>query len=240
MTVHYDALAINRNIALDLPFREGVGTITHSLARTKPVVTIVDVGGVWTTLDSYLNVLTLNGANDYLWASAADTALLDFTGQDYSIGGWFFLTSGGADDKTLLSRFLVSTDGWELYHYTNLILTLRHHHASQGVGNERTSAYSTNWAFNKWWFLGVSRNGVAAQFWRGDVNGFGSLTTTIQAGGLVDPDACNRNLHIGRDAAIGTNLYNGGMWRPRIWFERYITEAEWQQIWEKEVEWFRS
>jgi len=123
MSVHYDALAINRNMALDLPFREGVGTITHSLARTKPAITIVDVGGVWTTLDSYLQVLTLNGVNDYLWASAADTALLDFTSQDYSIGGWFWFTPGLANDKTPLSRFLVSTDGWEIYHYTCLLYT---------------------------------------------------------------------------------------------------------------------
>jgi len=238
--IHYDALAINRNMALDLPFREGVGTITHSLAKTKPLVTIVDVGGVWTTLDSYLQVLTLNGVNDYLWASAADTGNLDFTSQDYSIGGWFWLTPGGADDKTLLSRFLVNVDGWELYHYTNEILTLRHHHASQGVGFERTSCYSRNWAFNKWWFLGVSRSGAGVQFWRGDIDSFGIITTTCSAGGLVDADSCNRNLHIGRDAAAGSNLFNGMLWRPRAWFERYINEIEWQQVWEKTVEWFRS
>ena len=239
MTVHYDSLAINRNMALDLPFREGTGTITHSLAKTHPLVTIVDVGGVWTTLDSYLQVLTLDGVNDYLWASAADTLNLDFTSQDYSIGGWFWFTSGEANDKTLLSRFLVSTDGWELYHYTNQILTLRHHHASQAP-DLRTAAYSENWAFNKWWFVGVSRSGAAAQFWRGDISGFGAIATSVSAGGLIDPDACNRNLHIGSDAVAGNNLYNGMIWRPRIWFERYLSEAEWQQIWEKEVEWFRS
>ena len=42
------------------------------------------------------------------------------------------------------------------------------------------------------------------------------------------------------DAAAGANLLNGMLWRPRIWFERYLSESEWQQIWEKEVEWFRS
>ena len=239
MSVHYDSLAINRNTALDLPFREGVGTITHSLARTKPAITIVDVGGVWTTLDSYLQVLTLNGVNDYLWASAADTALLDFTSQDYSIGGWFWFTPGLANDKTPLSRFLVSTDGWEIYHYTNQILTLRHHHVSQAP-TLRTGAYSHNWAFNKWWFMGVSRSGGNVQFWRGDINSFGIITTVVEPGGMLDPDSCNRNLHIGRDAAAGSNLLNGMLWRPRVWFERYIIEAEWQQIWEREVEWFRS
>lgn len=235
--IHYDALAINRNIRLDLPFREGAGTIAPSLAKTHPLVTIVDVGGVWTTLDSHLPCLTLDGANDYLWASAADTLNLNFTSEDYSLGGWFFISSGGADDKTLMSRFLVSNNGWELYHYTNQILTLRHHHAAGAT--TRTGAYCGGWAYNTWYFMGFSRSGGSAQFWRGDINGFASLTTTISAGGLIDPETCAQVFYIGRDTT-GVNDYKGILWRPRIWGERYLTEAEWQQIWEREVEWFRS
>jgi len=237
MSVHYDAVAINRNMAIDLPFREGVGAVTHSLAKTHPEVTIVDVGGVWTILDSYLPCLTLDGANDYLWASAADTLNLDFTTDDYSVGGWFWVTSGGKDDKTLMCRFLLNNNGWELYHYTNQILTMRHHHAAGA--SLRTAAFSRNWAFNKWWFLGFSRTGGLAQFWRGDIDGFGSLTTEISVGGLIDPESCAQRFQIGTDTTL-VNDYNGPLWRPRAWFDRYITEAEWQQIWEKEVELFRS
>jgi len=238
MSVHYDALAINRNIALDLPFREGAGTITHSLAKTHPLVTIVDVGGVWTTLDSYLQVLTLDGANDYLWASNADTLNLDFGSGDYSLGGWFWFTSGGDDDKTLMGRWLTSNNGWELYHYkTNHSITLRHHHAAGGT--LRTACYANNWTFGKWWFMGVSRTGINGQFYRGDINGFVSVTTLADPGGLEDPETCAQNLNIGRSPA-NENHHNGMLWRPRIWFDRALTEAEWQQIWEKEVEWFRS
>ena len=240
MSVHYDALAINRNIGLDLPLREGVGTITHSIAKTHPLVTIVDVGGVWSTLDSGLPFLTLNGVADYLWSSAADTALLDFTSQDYSVGGWFRIDAGGADDKTLMSRFLVSTDGWELYHYTTLTLQMRHHHASNAPGAVRTSCFSHGWTYGAWYFMGFSRIGATGLFYRGDITGDFGVLTTICNGGLIDPDACNRNLYIGRDAAAGTNLYKGGLWRPRIWWERALTEAEWEQIYEKELRWFLS
>jgi len=237
MSVHYDALAINRNIALDLPFREGAGVITHSIARTHPVVTIVPNAAPWSILDSHLGFLTLDGATEYLWASAADTAHLNYTSQDYSLGGWFRIDSGGPDDKTLMSRFLVNNNGWELYHYTNNILTLRHHHAAGAT--TRTGAYSGGWAYGTWYFMGVSRSGGEAQFWRGDINGFVALPTTISAGGLIDPENCAQNLYIGTDTTLN-NDYKGGLWRPRSWFGRYITEIEWQQIWEKEVEWFRS
>ncbi len=237
MGVHYDALAINRNIILDMPFREGIGALyTQDISIVHHQLTMVSAPA-WTILDSYLNVLTLDGANDYLWGTAGATADLNFTSVDYSMGIWMFISSGGSDDKTVMSRFLVSNNGWEIYHYTNEILTMRHHHAAGAT--TRTSCYSRNWAFNKWWFMGISRHAGAAQFWRGDIDGFGAVATTIQAGGLIDPEACNQSFFIGTDTT-GTNDFNGLFWRPRIWFERYLSEIEWQQIWEKEVEWFRS
>ncbi len=239
MSVHYDALAINRNMALDLPFREGVGTITHSLARTKPLVTIVPNAAPWSILDSNLPFITLDGGGtEYLWASAADTPLLNFTSQDYSVGCWFRIDSGGEDDKTLMSRFLVSNTGWEMYHYTSLTLQMRHHHLSQAPAL-RSSAYSHGWAYGKWWFMGFSRIGAVGQFYRGDIDGFEGALATICNGGLIDPDTCAVNLNIGRSPA-NENYWKGGLWRPRAWFDRALTEAEWQQIWEKEVEWFRS
>jgi len=235
--IHYDALAINRNMALDLPFREGIGAITHSIARTKPDIQMVGAPAPWSTLDSNLPFLTFSGVNEYLWATAADTLNLDFTSEDYSLGGWFRIDSGEHDDKTLMCRFEVSKTGWELYHYTNNILTLRHHHAAGA--SERTGAYSGGWAYGVWYFMGVSRSGASAQFWRGDIDSFAALTTSITAGGLIDPESSAKNFFIGTDTT-GVNDYKGGLWRPRIWFQRYITEAEWQQIWEREVEWFRS
>lgn len=234
--IHYDSLAINRNLILDLPFREGIGALyTQDISIVHHQLTMVGAPA-WTILDSYLGCLTFV-TNDYIWGTAGATADLDFTSVDYSLGGWFFFTSGGADDKTLMCRFLVSDSGWELYHYTNEILTLRHHHAAGAT--TRTGAYCGNWAFNKWWFMGVSRHAGTVQFWRGDIDGFGAIATTVSAGGMIDPEPCGQSFFIGTDTT-GENDYNGMMWRPLIWFERYISEAEWQQTWEKEVEWFRS
>ena len=238
MAVHYDSLAINRNICLDLPFREGIGALyTRDISKHRIPTTMVSAPA-WTILDSYLNVLTFDGANDYIWGTGANTTIMDFTGEDYSLGIWFFPTSGGPDDKTLMGRFLVNNCGWEMYHYTtNHSVTLRHHHAAGAT--TRTGAYSNGWTFGKWWFLGVSRHAGTAQFWRGDINGFAAITTFASVGGLINPETCGQNFFIGTDTTA-TNYFNGLNWRPRIWFDRYINEAEWKQVWEKEVEWFRS
>ena len=238
MTVHYDDLDINRDIRLDLPFREGVGIITQDVAKPHHPVTLHNTPA-WTTLDSHLQVLTLDGVNEHLRSLQANTVDLNFTSNDYSLGGWFFIASGGSDDKTLMSRFLVSTNGWELYHYpTNHSITLRHHHAAGATA--RTGAYCLNWVFNKWWFIGISRHAGAAQFWRGDIDGFAAIPTICSVGGLIDPEPCTQNLYIGSNTGGATNFFKGMVWRPRIWGDRYLSEADWGQTWEREVRWFRS
>jgi len=234
--IHYDDLGINRDIVLDLPLREGIGIITQDVAKPHHPITLHNTPA-WTTLDSHLGCLTLNGTNEYLQCLAASCTDLDFTNGDYSLGGWFFISSGGADDKTLLSRFLVSNNGWELYHYTNGILTLRHHHAAGA--SLRTGAYCGGWAYNMWYFMGISRHAEAAQFWRGDINGFAAIPTTISAGGLIDPESCNQNFYIGRDTT-GINLYKGIFWRPMIWDQRYLSEEDWRWIYERSLRWFLS
>ncbi|GAG91971.1 unnamed protein product, partial [marine sediment metagenome] len=100
--------------------------------------------------------------------------------------------------------------------------------------------YSSNWTFGKWWFMGLSRIGASAQFYRGDIDSFtGVLATTIRAGGLVDPEGCSSRFSIGCNT-LTENFLKGLFWRLRAWFDRALIEAEWQQVWEKEVEWFRS
>ncbi|GAI24696.1 unnamed protein product [marine sediment metagenome] len=187
--------------------------------------------------------LTLNGTTEYLSATAGDTGNLDFTNQPYSLGGWFWFTSGLRDDKTLMCRFVLDNNGWELYQYKTGSINLRHHHAATippGSEDPRSGCYSYGWSFGKWWFMGLSRVGASAQFYRGDIDSFiGEVDTTVQIGGLIDPESCTTTLYIGTDPTFINDLY-GRLWRPRAWFNRAITEIEWQQIWEKEVEWFRS
>lgn len=181
------------------------------------------------TLASGLGVLEFKGLSEYLQLLAASCADLDFTSEDYSIGCWFNAESGGADDKTLIGRFLVNDSGWELYHYINEILTLRHHHAAGA--SSHSACYSAGWAFGTWHFMGVSRSGASAIFYRNGV----ALTTTCN-GGLIDPETCNQNLYIGNDTT-GVNLYKGKLWRPRVW-GRALSASEWAQIFERERHWF--
>ncbi|GAI86583.1 unnamed protein product [marine sediment metagenome] len=232
--IGYDNLAINHQILLDLPFREGVGAITHDVA--KPHHQDVDLinAPTWESLVSGLGVIDLNGTNQYLQLLAAACEDLDFTAGDYSLGGWFFFRSGEADDKTPMSRFLLDNNGWELYHWTNEILTLRHHHAAGAT--LRTAGHSEGWAYDKWWFMGVSRSGASAQFYRGDIGGLVALPTTISDGGLINPEACVQNLYIGRDTT-GVNLHNGKLWRPRAW-GRALAEGDWMKIFDYESHWF--
>jgi len=234
----YDNLAYNHQILLDLPFREGTGALyTHDVAKPHHPLTMVGAP-VWTPIASGLMVLGFN-LTDYIFGVAATNVDLNFTSGDYSLGGWLYFTAGGDDNKTPLARFLLNNNGWELYHWTNEILTLRHHHSltlDPVSGNPRTSAYSENWAFGKWWFMGVSRSGASAQFYRGDASGLVAITTTHEAGGLIDPEACTTNFFVGNDVT-GSNVYNGMMWRPRIW-ERAVSEPEWAQIFSYERHWF--
>jgi len=234
MTVLYDNLDINREILLDLPFREGRGIITQDVAKPHHPITLHNTP-TWTTLDSGLTVLTLNGTNQYLRCLAASCVDLDLTSEDYSLAQWINLTSGGSDDKTLMGRFLVSNNGWELYHYFNGIITLRHHHAAGA--SLRTGAFSGGWGWSTWYYLGLSRHAGVAQFWRGDIDSFAAVSTTVSDGGLIDPETCNQNLFIGTDTT-GVNDYYGMMWRPKIWGSRYLSEADHRCNWERGRRWF--
>jgi len=237
MSVHYDSLDINRNICLDLPYREGIGTRTEDISRRDPLFTLVNTPP-WTILDSHLNVLSFDGATEYVWASGADTTLLDFTSDPYSIAGWVYLQSGGASmSQDLLSRFVLSNNGWELYSYTNGFVTMRHHHAAGAT--TRTGFYSAGWNFNTWYFLVVSRDGTSGQFYRGDTDGnFSALTTISDV--LIDPEPCASNLYISTNNGATGNFHYGMNKRWRAWFDRVVSEVSFKQIYEKELRWFQS
>jgi len=237
MTIGYDNYHINHQILLDLPFREGDGIITRDEAKPHHQDVNLINTPTWESLVSGLGVIDLDGVDQHLVLAAAACADLDITSGDYSLGGWFLIESGGDDDKTLMSRFLLDNNGWELYHYTNEILTLRHHHAAGAT--LRTAAYSENWAYNKWWFMGISRQGASAQFYRGDVDGFATISTTISVGGLIDPEACNQNLYIGCNTAAAINFFKGKIWRPRAW-GRALSAEDWKLIFESERHWFEG
>lgn len=228
MTVLYDNLNFNREILLDLPFREGVGAITQDVAKPHHPVTLVNTP-TWTTLDSGLSVITLDGDNDYLRCLNADSADLGFTTGDYSIGGWF-KWSAGDDSQIVIGRYQLDVGGWELYIYDspNYYLTLRHHHA--GGAAVRTGAYSTAWVPNVWHFFGISRTGGGQAVFHRD----GVALTTVST--LEDPEATTSNLLIGVRYTANDNNFKGPLWRLRAW-PRLVTASEWLTMYKHERRW---
>ena len=103
--IGYDNLEINHQILLDLPFREGIRIITHDVAKPRHHDVDLVNTPTWESLVSGLGVIDLNGTTEYLQLLAADCADLDFTAGDYSLGVWVYFETGGADDKTPMSRF---------------------------------------------------------------------------------------------------------------------------------------
>lgn len=229
MTIHYDDVNVNEDILLDLPFREGIGTITQDLAKPHHPVTLVNTP-TWTALASGLGVITLNGTNEYIQCVNASSADLGFTTGDYSIGAWFNWQTGD-DSQIIAGRYQLNVGGWEIYTYAdaNLYLTLRHHHA--GGSATRSACYSGPWPQDTWHFMGISRTGGGnAIHYKNGV----ALTTT---GDLEDPEATTRDLLLGVRYTKDTNYHKGMLFRPRIW-NRIITPAEWLQMYERERGWF--
>jgi len=228
----YDKLSINTNILLDLPYNEGSGAITSDICKPHHTFNLVNAP-TWTSLVSGRGVITFNGVNEYLYASAASTADLDFTTGDYSIGVWVNWTDIGRAE-IVIGRYGVDLDGWEVYlelnggvHY----LTQRHHHSS--LVPARTGCYSVGWATGTWYLLGISRSGAFPVHYRDGV----ALGMTYGVGGLSDPDTCNRDMVIGTRFTKNDNWYQNMMWRPRVW-SRALSADEWAEIYDEESGWF--
>jgi len=226
--IGYDKLATNHQILLDLPFREAAGAITRDVAKPHHQdVDLIDTP-TWAPLVSGLGVIDLNGTSEYLELALAACADLNFMAGDYSIGCWFYWESGGEDDQHIIGRYDVDVDGCELYlYYPTGSLNLRHHHA---VGASlRSACDSYGWTQNVWHFMGVSRSGMAANFYRNGV----AVATTCSVGGLIDPETCGEDLTIGVRFDKGSEYFKGKLWRPRIW-GRVLSADEWAQIYEVE------
>ena len=114
---------------------------------------------------------------------------------------------------------------------------MRHHHAAGATF--RTAFYSSNWLFNTWYFLALSREDTGGQFYRGDTAGNFSAITTI-GDPLIDPEPCAANFYICTNNGATGNFAKNINWRPRFWFERSVPEASFKQIYEKELRWFLS
>ena len=224
----YDNLDINTNILLDLPFREGIGTITHDVAKPHHTVDLINTP-TWTALDSGLMTLDFNGTSEYLEASNASTADLGFTSGDFSIGGWFNWADGD-ESQIIIGRYELDVGGWEVYLYDNpnWYLTLRLHHA--GGVEVRTACYSSGWTQDTWHFMGISRTGSTAIMYRNGV----ALTTT---GVLEDAEATTKDLVVGCRFTKDDDYFKNKMRGMRAW-SRALSADDWLAICNIESRWF--
>jgi len=244
MAVLYDNIGYNREILLDLPFREGIGVVTHDVAKPHHVMTMEDPGGgsfVWTSLDNGLMVMEFvtigGGATDgvHLNSIAANTGDLNFTSGDYSIAGWTKWGAGTNQSEIIIGRYGTNLDGWDCYYNAvSSSLSHRHHHSSLAP-NFNSSCFSAGWVPGVWKFFSISRLGASLYplHYRNAV----PLAMSYEATGMLDPDTCNRDLVVGCRNSKDANWYTGLMWRPRVW-GRALSQEEWSQIFQHERGWF--
>ena len=232
----YDNIPENEDMLLDLPFYEGVGTVTRDQAKPHHQNVLLVNTPAWAAVPGGLGIIAFdNTAHDYLELANAACVDLDFIAGDYSLGCWFNWGDTGTS-LNIMGRYELNIGGWELYLFGAAginYLTLRHHHAGTLVGgNPRSACYSTAWLPNKWWFIGISRTGGGeAQHYR---NG---IPVTMFTGGLADPETSGSDLVVGARYSKDTDFFLGGKWRPRIW-DRALSALEWMNLFEKERAWF--
>jgi hypothetical protein len=237
--IGYDNLSVNMQMLLGLPFEEGTGAITRDIA--KPHHQDIDLINTptWASLASGLGVIQLNGTNEYLELASADSLDLDFTTEDYSIGGWVYWSSGDTS-QIIIGRYDVDVafTGWELYlteYGGNLSLTIRNHHSLTIVdGHPRSACTSTGWTQDTWLFFGVSRasNSNAVHYRNGEY-----VPVSCSNGGMVNPESNANDLIIGTRFNKTTNWLKGMLWGLRVW-NRPLSESDWKQIYEMEEHWF--
>ncbi len=241
MPALYDNLGFNHNIALDLPFRQGLLTNPLDVSKVRHVMTMVDPGTgsfIWGNEPSgcpNLGFVSVGpGATQgvYIECAGATCPDLNFTTEDYTLWGWFHYHSSSYS-VCLLNRGLPNVEGWELYIYGN-ILQLRHNHA--GGATTTTGAYYQGIAahVNTFGLFGMSRSGGTAQIY---LNGL-PVTTVVSAGGLIDPEPSVRDLVIGAQTTKDRDWFDGFMWRPRITDGLALSDEDHQNVFQLEKHWF--
>jgi len=228
-----DKARINHDLLLFVPYREMTGQVPMDRAKPHHPLTGHNLtwasGGVMTP--SNIPTCVFDGGTSYIDSPAADTADLNFTTGDYSIGLWFSYQVTGVS-QILIGRYGIDLDGWELYVYdVNGTLNLRHSHSS--LAPTHTGCYSVGWPTSQWHFAGISRSGAYPLHYR---NG-APVEMAYDVGGLSDPDTCNRDLVIGVRYTKNATWYSGYQALLRVW-GRALEEWEFKQIWEMERHWF--
>jgi len=235
--IGYDNREINHGIVLDLPLQEGVGLITHDLAKPHHIATLTGPP-LWKEVlaegigPSDLGILLLDGATEYLQIPGADTLDLDFTG-DFSLAAWVYPVFA-AQPMVIMCRNTTDACGWCMFLYDNPtlgpLLSLRTNQAGS-----HTECYGADFTDSQWQLVGYSRlTGLTATCYRN-----GRPITTVGGTGILNPIACGaaNKLLVGVQEGEASDFYAGYKWRPRAW-PRQLSDADWLSLWEHERHWF--
>lgn len=229
----YDKHALDHRLLLDLPMREaagGAGDYVFDRARPHHRLELHGATIGWTQLPSGLYVLDLTpGTPDFLDCPAGDTADLDFTTGAFSLGVWANADNIAAAHRIIMCRGVLNTDGWYCRIETDGSISLR---TNQAGGSQVSLSATGIITPGTWYLVGFSRDGTSVRTF---VNGV-DLTET--AASHTDPDSATRELHVGIYHDEASDPWDGQMWRPRIWGNRFLQEWEWLELFNMERHWF--
>jgi len=230
--IGYDNHRLNHGLLLDLTMEEVSGAAgAYIYDRAKPHHACLLHGGTigWVQLASGLWVMDFTSATpDWIDCSAADTADLDFTTEDFSVGCWVSVDDLSIN-RQIMGRGLVDSDGWCVYVNQNGGVNAV---TSTAFSHDTSRAPDDSVTIGNWALVGVSRFGTSVSIF---VNGIDVIEV---ADTHADPLTSARELHIGIYDDETGSPWEGQQWRPRIWGSRALEEWEWLQLYNLERHWF--
>lgn len=224
MAIGYDNISLNYQQVLAITMRENVGLLAHDVARPgatlNHTMTLNGPPTWWNLALSNLSLLNFNAATpDWLDCSGVNTADLDFTTENFSLGAWICLSDLTAN-RSLICRGFLDADGYYIQVLINGSLFFI---TNQAAASQFTTSAPGDIVINNWYLVGVSRVDAVALLY---VNG---VDVTAVPGVHVDPLTSARELHIGiYDNEVGSP-WSGNMWNPRAW-ARALSGDDWRAL----------
>ena len=221
MPIGYDKVGLNQELLLNLKFVEGTGLITHDWAKPNHENPLL-VTPAWYQLANGKNYLDFDDTNpDWIEITGANSADLNFTIGDYSVGCWVYFdtTLGGM----LMIRGLASTDGWYLY----IDGSDGKIYFGTNQAGARQLSYSNDDAveLDGWYLVVATRDGADVSLYSNGID-----VTELQDT-HVNPLTSARKFLIGVDDDEASETINGKVGEVWIW-DRELTPADVKQLYE--------
>ncbi len=228
MGIGYDNLDINHNLVLDLSLRSGAGTV--ALDESKNHYPFILTGApAWAGLASGIRILNFVPGNpDFLEATIAVAADLDYTSEDFALAFWINPDTL-AGDLELMCHGLDATDGYDIRIMADGSVVFS---TNQAAAQQQVTCAAGTVVINTWQLIGISRSGILGQIFK---NGQ-ELTYTTQDD-LVDPLTSARKVLFGVYDDEVTDPWSEFMGRQRAWLDRQLTAAEHLFLFEMERNW---